>query len=372
MSTRTQSDLFWINPLGTSFRETILFEWDQSRYDEWRQQGYDVVYPTDTEEVVARLIRLYLLRVGRLFNERKSWRIIQDLNNLLVYKSRGYLPAMVERMRHDIRVIRGIDRNGMLAEDLGMLEEAIEIYEKTYFYRIGLRDEVLPIPFYQYREYSNSSVQVICAIGLITTVSFLISMLKVVMERRTDIAKEREIRAVRRSPVYRHLETFLALDDRQSIDTYMSNARNIHTPRTGQDAFHKTFFLFQDVERTPEDTPSADDLSILRSILGQETQITYLGFIGVFFHVYVAHFMMKYIESIWLDAIEGRAAGGDVGLGREVCEVSREDGPASFDEYFAVTRTDIPVEVGRQYAQEMRETERARGMLGLVKDRGDF
>ena len=336
---------------------------------------------------MARLIHLYLLRVGRLFNERKSWRIIQDLNNLLVYKSRGYLPAMVERMRHDIRVIRGIDRNGMLAEDLGMLEEAIEIYEKTFFYQIDKRedDKVLPIPFYTNRVYCNSSVQVVCAIGLITTVSFLISMLRVAIDNRTDIAKSRDIRAVRRSPVYRHLETFLALDDRQSIDTYMDKAevKNVDPPRVGPDIRLRTFFMFRDsdkrdeasgqeLERTSEDTPSADDLSILRSILGQETQITYLGFIGVFFHVYVAHFMMKYIESIWLDAIGGRAAGGDVGLGREVCEVSREDGPASFDEYFAVTRTDIPVEVGRQYAQELREAERARGMLGLVKDRGDF
>ena len=69
-----EQNFFDINSFGTSFRETILFEWDKDLYRQAR--GYPIIYPTENEHLVSKIIQLYLLRISRLFSVMKDMKIM--------------------------------------------------------------------------------------------------------------------------------------------------------------------------------------------------------------------------------------------------------------------------------------------------------
>ena len=375
-------DFFKINTLGTSFRECILFEWDYKK--KYNQTNFPTILPTENEEMVSRMIHFYLLKILDIYRDLNEWKVFNDLNTLLVNKQNRNLPDVVNKAVHVLKMIEDSDKGKYLYDDTKLIREGLDIYENSLILKNYNGDYFRKQSPYHGEEYYDSSVKIALAVGLVSTILYLIHQLNELVKGKK--ASGVNLREYRGSPIYMHLKTMVDLNKRSSLER-ISDYANIRTDyeannKIGND---KTFIVFMKMKGLygayntdkidklkvePEDIANKQDAGILKSILGQETQVVYIGFITVFYYVYVAHFMMRYIKERWNDVSKMDSVGNWNSLPNQSTKSDIGGNvPESFEHYFGLEGINVKTEMEHQQKLTSDEKERARKMLSLVQSR---
>ena len=281
---------------------------------------------------------------------------------------------MIARITSKLNEIEVSDKKKSLAVDIEAIRKGVDIFESSMIFKAYRGDVLFPN---MDRAFYDSSVQIVVAIGLVSTLSYLTEHLGAITSKGISVS---DLRAYRQSPIRMHLDTILSLGKRISVDHIMDYAHIAYDFRDGTD---KTFFIFRDtkakyvprqtstknveIKRDPADKPSKENISILANILGQEKQITYLGFIIIFYYVYTAHFMMRYIESRFDIGSDYQDMTGKNTTGTITYTDIRENNvPESFGHYFGMREISIESCISFQQQLVKEEKGRARKLLDLI------